>query len=128
MSLLHRDLGDATQRFPVLIERRGIADYENFRITGNTQIAFDAHATSAIRFCPQPFSGRRRRNTSRPDHCFARNSLPCDNDSFAVDLLDVVAQMDFDSELLQMELRCLRQTRGKSAKNLSSAIEQNNSR
>ena len=35
-----------------LIERGGISDHKNFRITGNTQIAFDAHATSAIRICP----------------------------------------------------------------------------
>src|SRR5438105_15893705 len=94
----------------------------------NSKIGLDAHATGAIGLHPQPFSSRRRRNTGRPDHCLARNSLPSDNDSFAVDLLDVVAQMDFDSELLQMGFRCLRQTRGKSAKNFSSAIEQNNSR
>src|SRR6266550_4668660 len=92
----------------------------------NSKIGLDTNATGAIGLHPQPFSSRRRRNTGRPDHGLARNSLPCDNDSFAVDLLDVVAQMDFDSELLQMELRCLRETRGKSAKNVSSTIDQNN--
>src|SRR6266480_2210374 len=126
-SLLHCNLSDARQRFSVLIERGRIADHENFRMIWNSKIGLDTHATGAIGLRPQPFSSRRRCDTGRPDHGLARNSLLSDNDSFAVDLLDGVAQVDFNSELLQMELRCLRETRGKSPKNVSSRIDQNNS-
>src|SRR6266550_4945489 len=93
----------------------------------NSKIGLDTNATGAIGLHPQPFSSGGRRNTGRPDHCLARNSLPCDNDSFAVDLLDGMAQVDFDSELLEMELRCLREARGKHAKDVWSGIDQNNS-
>src|SRR5215475_7038698 len=34
-SLLHRNLSDTRQRFPVLVERRGVADHENFRMIWN---------------------------------------------------------------------------------------------
>src|SRR5947208_1915884 len=93
----------------------------------NSKIGLDTHATGAIGLHSYPLSGGGRRNTGRPDHCLARNSLPCDNDSFAVDLLDGVAQVDFNSELLQMQFSSIRQTRRKSAKNVSSGIDQNNS-
>src|SRR6266550_9088713 len=93
----------------------------------NSKIGLDTNATGAIGLHPQPFSSGGRRNTGRPDHCLARNSLPCNNDSFAVDLLDGMAQVDFDSELLQMQFGSIRQTRGKSAKDFSSGIDQNNS-
>src|SRR5438105_8252294 len=94
----------------------------------NSKIGLDAHATGAIGLHPQPFSSGGRRNTGRPDHCLARDSLPCDNDSFAVDLLDGMAQVDFNSELLQMQFGSIRETRCKSPKNVSSRIDQNNSR
>ena len=38
-----------SQRFAVLIERRCIADYKNFRVSGNSKIVLDPHATSPIR-------------------------------------------------------------------------------
>src|SRR5438477_9059622 len=99
-SLLHRNLSNSRQRFSVLIQRRRIADHENLWMIWNSKIGLDTNATGAIGLHPQPFSGGGRRNTGRPDHCLARNSLPCDNDSFAVDLFDGVAQVDFNSELL----------------------------
>jgi len=64
---------------------------------------------------------RGRRDTGRPDHCLARNSLPATNDSFAVDLLDGVAQVDFNSELLEMQFGGIRQTRRKRPKNVRAA-------
>src|SRR6266699_715954 len=93
----------------------------------NSKDGLVTNATGAIGLCAQPFSSGGRRNAGGPDHCLARNSLPCDNDSFAVDLLDGVAQVDFNSELLQMQFSSIRQTRCKSAKNGSSRIDQNNS-
>src|SRR6266403_301928 len=47
-SLLHCNLSNSRQRFSVLIERRRIADHENFRMIWNSKIGLDAHATGAI--------------------------------------------------------------------------------
>src|SRR5262249_15691811 len=99
-SLLHCNLSNSRQRFSILIERRGIADHENFRMIWNSTIGLDKHATAAIGLRPQPFSSGGRRNSDRPDPCVARYSCPPHNDSCAVDLLDRMAQTNFDSELL----------------------------
>src|SRR5437868_12307464 len=107
-SLLHRNLCHASQRFSVLIKRRRVADHKNFRTIWNSKIGLNTNATGAIGLHPQPFSSGGRCNTGRPDHCPARNSLPGDNDSFAVDLFDGVAQVGFNSELLKMKFRSIR--------------------
>src|SRR5437868_14544728 len=51
-SLLHCNLSDARQRFSVLIERRRIADHENFRMIWNSKIGLDTNATGAIGLRP----------------------------------------------------------------------------
>src|SRR6266550_1553018 len=51
-SLLHCNLSDARQRFSVLIERRRIADHENFRMIWNSKIGLNTHATGAVGLRP----------------------------------------------------------------------------
>src|SRR5207302_481399 len=51
-SLLHCNLSNSRQRFSVLIERRRIADYENFRMIWNSNIGLDTNATGAIGLRP----------------------------------------------------------------------------
>src|SRR4051812_10235016 len=51
-SLLHCNLSNSRQRFPVLIERRRITDHENFRMIWNSKIGLDTNATSAIGLHP----------------------------------------------------------------------------
>src|SRR5205807_2194547 len=52
VSLLHCNLGDARQRFSVLIERRRVADHEDFRMIWNSKIGLDTNATGAIGLDP----------------------------------------------------------------------------
>src|SRR6266403_396030 len=51
-SLLHCNLSNSRQRFSVMIERRRIADHENFRMFWNSKIGLDTHATGAIGLHP----------------------------------------------------------------------------
>src|SRR5437763_15551651 len=93
----------------------------------NSKVGLDTNATGAIGLHLQPFSSGGRRDTGRPDHCLARNSLTRDNDSVAVDLLDGVAQVDFNSELLHMLLRGVGETWRKCSENFSRSVNQDNS-
>src|SRR5436309_6517438 len=51
-SLLHCNLSNARQRLSVLIERRRIAEHENFRMIWNSKIGLDTNATGAIGLHP----------------------------------------------------------------------------
>src|SRR5438132_5443586 len=51
-SYLHCNLSNSRQRFSVLIERRRIADHENFRMIWNSKIGLDTNATGAIGLHP----------------------------------------------------------------------------
>src|SRR5213082_1082697 len=51
-SLLHCNLSNSRQRFSVLIERRRIADHENFRMIWNSKIGLDTNAAGAIGLHP----------------------------------------------------------------------------
>src|SRR5215472_13486792 len=110
-SLLHRNLSDTRQRLSILVERRGVADHENFRMIWNSKVWLNAHPAGAIHFSLYPFSRRRRRNTGGPDHCLARDSLTGNDHSFVVDLFNSMAQVNLDAKLLQMFFRDFRERR-----------------
>src|SRR6266436_2827853 len=56
-SLLHRHLSDARQRFAILIERRCIADHEDFGITWNSRLSLDSESPRTVGLGIQPLPG-----------------------------------------------------------------------
>src|SRR5262249_38273670 len=77
-SLLHSHLRYARKGLTVLRERSGVADYENFWMSGNRQIILNSHPAGAVCLHPQPLSRWRGRDPGRPDNGLARNSLTSD--------------------------------------------------
>src|ERR1700761_4080797 len=58
-SLLHRHLRNAGQRFAIFLERCGIADDKNLRMSWNREVTLNAYSTGAICLDVQPFACRR---------------------------------------------------------------------
>src|SRR5215470_16139965 len=53
-SLLHRNLSDAAERLSVLVERCGVSEHEDVRMSSHREVALNAHAACAIRVDVQP--------------------------------------------------------------------------
>src|SRR5262249_19232876 len=127
-SLLHRNLSDTRQRLSILVERRGVADHENFRMIWNSKVWLNAHPAGAIHFSLYPFPRRRRRNTGGPDNCLAGDSFTGHDHSLAVDLFNWMAQVNLDAELLQMFFGDFRKRGSKCAENVPICVDQNDTR
>ena len=57
-SLLHRHLRNAGQRFSIFLERCGIADNKDLRMSRNREVTLNAYSTGAIRLDAQPLACR----------------------------------------------------------------------
>src|SRR6201999_3635040 len=90
-SLLHRHLRNAGQRFAIFLERCGIADDKNLRMSRNREVALNANSTSAICLYVQPLPCRGGSNTRSPDHGLAYDPLAAYNDTIVVNLLHAVS-------------------------------------
>src|SRR5438093_7088398 len=57
-ALLHRDLGDAGERLPVLLEYGGVTDHEDLRMPRDAQVGLHLDAAGPIRCDAPPLPGR----------------------------------------------------------------------
>src|SRR5262249_48918285 len=126
-SLLHSHLRYARKGLTVLRERSGVADYENFWMSGNRQIILNSHPAGAVCLHPQPLSRWRGRDPGRPDNGLARNSLTSDQHAGRVDLIHAVSKPDFHAEILQSLLRSFGEVFRKGTENSRPPIDQHNS-
>ena len=90
--LLHRDLGDAGERLPVLLEYGGVTDHEDLRMPRDAQVGPHLDAAGPIRRDGQPLPGGRRRHAGGPDDRPAGDPLAPDDDAVLVDVIDAMAQ------------------------------------
>jgi hypothetical protein len=96
-SLLHRNLSDPWQRFPILIERGRITNNKDLGIILNGKIASNTHAPRGVGFGSEPLACGRRSNTGSPDYSLAKNALSSDHDSLFINQLDTVPEPDIDT-------------------------------
>src|SRR5262249_5885653 len=126
-SLLHRHLRYARKGLTVLLQCGGVADHENFWMSGNSQIILDSHPAGAVRLHLQPLARWRGRDPGRPDHGLARNSFTCDHYAVRVDLIHAVSEPDLDTQFLESLLCSLGEVFRKGTENPRRHIDQHNS-
>src|SRR5262250_3236023 len=103
--LLHRDLRDAGEGTTVLIERRGVADDEDLRMTADGQVRLHADAAGVIRCRLEPLARRGGRHARRPDHGLAGDALTGYGRAVGVDMVHALTEPHLDAELFEATLR-----------------------
>ena len=88
----------------------------------------DFDTSSAIRFNVQPFSCRRWRYPRSPNDGLARDALPRDDHTLAVDQLNSLSEHDFYAQLPEPIQGGSRELRRKCAERTLARIKQNDSR
>src|SRR6266702_4560033 len=124
-SSLHRHLSHAGQRLAVLLNRGGIPDHKNLRMSGHREIGLHFDASRAIGFDSQPFARRRRSYSGGPDHGLAGDPLACHDDTVLIDLIHTMAQPHLDTQLLEVFPGCFRKAFGEGAEHAIGHVQEN---
>src|SRR5262249_4206271 len=101
-SLLDRNLCDARKWTSVLFERRQVSNREDFRMPRNREVLLYLNAAGLVETRSNPFAGRRRSHTCRPNHNPAVNAFTASkDDALFVDVFDSIAQSNLDAPLVE---------------------------
>src|SRR5262245_39974553 len=125
--LLHRHLSYTEQRLTVLIERRGVAHYEDLRVSLHSEVLLNAYPPGAVCVHIQPLARRRRSDTTSPDDSLAQDAFTCHNDAVFINLVHVVSQPDLHTQFVQLPLGGLGKVLRETTKNAVPRVDQDNS-
>src|SRR5262245_1818405 len=106
---LDGDLSQPRQRTAGVLNGRGVADHEDFGMSGYREIGLDVHPAGVIGRCPQPGPGWGRVYSRRPEHAATADALVVDDDAIFVDVLDARTRAHLDAHPLQIALRLSRE-------------------
>src|SRR5580704_15476311 len=126
--LLHRDLRHAGKRLAILVQRCGITDHENLRMSWHREVVLDLHPTRAIRLCLEPLARGRWRHTRSPYHGLAEDAFTRHDDALLVDLTGPMSQPYRHPQFPEPPLRGVRKVFGKTAQSPVCHVYQDDSR
>src|SRR5262245_22213225 len=109
VALLFGHRSDAGEHDSISVrDRRSVADYEDFRMTGHRQIGANFHPRGAIDFSAEPTARRRCHHACGPDNSPSRNELIAEAHAFTAAIGDRYSKAYFNTELFKRQAGLIR--------------------
>src|ERR1700693_562047 len=96
-ALLKGYLSDSGERFAVPIERRRVANDEDFRVAWNAEVGLNTDASRSVGGYVEPLACGRGCDARGPDNRFAGDAFARDDDASGINLVDAFAEANFDA-------------------------------
>jgi hypothetical protein len=96
-AFLECHLGDSRERFAVLIERRGVANDKDFRVSWHGEVRLHAYSSCSIGSHVEPLTWGRWCDAGRPDDRFADDAFARDDDAIGINEVNAVTQANLNA-------------------------------
>src|SRR5579859_128394 len=126
-ALLQGHLSDSRERFAVLIERGGVADHKDFRVSWHGEVRLHAYSSCSISIHVEPLTCGRGRNPRGPDNCFADDTFTRDDDAVRIDLINTLSEANFNAQLLKSRFCGFGEILGKTRQNSRRHVDKHDS-